>query len=101
MARKSSIAKQERRVKMVSAKWAKRQDLKKIIIDPNRTEEEKMEAVQKLNKMPRNSSAVRLRNRCRMTGRCRGYIRKYQLSRLCFRELASSGYIPGIMKASW
>ena len=101
MARKSSISKQERRQKMVNDKWGKRQALKKIIVDPLKTEEEKAEAVIKLNKMPKNSSYVRLRNRCQMTGRCRGYMRKFQLSRLCFRELASSGYIPGVTKASW
>ena len=101
MARKSSVAKQKRREKMVNEKWGKRQALKKIIVDPLKSGEEKAEAVIKLNKMPRNSSPVRLRNRCRMTGRCRGYLRKFQLSRLCFRELASSGYIPGVVKASW
>ena len=54
-----------------------------------------------LAKLPKNSSKVRLRNRCERTGRCRGYLRKFKLSRLCFRELASSGHIPGITKASW
>ncbi len=101
MARKASIAKQKRREKMVSEKWGKRQALKKIIIDPTQTVEERELAVKKLNEMPANSSAVRLRNRCNMSGRSRGYLRKFQLSRLCFRELASSGYIPGVVKASW
>lgn len=101
MARKSSIAKQERRKRLVDLKWKKRQDLKKIIINPEVSIDEKMEAMAKLNKMPRNSSAVRLRNRCQMTGRGRAYMRKFQLSRLCFRELASNGMIPGIIKASW
>jgi len=64
-------------------------------------DEEKMNAVRKLNSMPKNSSPVRLRNRCTMTGRARGYLRKFKLSRLCFREHASSGVIPGIVKASW
>lgn len=101
MARKSSIAKQKRRQKMVNQSWAKRKQLKKIIIDPAKTDEEKNEAMMRLNKMPRNSSYIRLRNRCSMTGRCRGYMRKFQLSRLCFRELSLSGYIPGMTKASW
>lgn len=101
MARKASIAKQKRREKMVNDKWAKRQKLKKIIIDPMKSEEEKHEAMVKLNKMPKNSSYIRLRNRCQMTGRSRGYMGKFQLSRLCFRELALSGYIPGMTKASW
>ena len=86
---------------MVDKAWAKRQELKKIILDMNKSDEERENAKVALNKMPRNSSPVRLRNRCEMTGRCRGYLRKFQMSRLCFRELASSGYIPGIVKASW
>lgn len=95
------IAKQKRRQKLVDLKWEKRQELKKIILDPKVSETEKMKAVDTLNKMPRNASYVRLRNRCAMTGRSRGYLRKFKLSRLCFRELASSGYIPGVFKASW
>ena len=98
---KALEAKQARRKKLVNLKWDKRQALKKIISDPRKSSEEKMAAVLQLNKLPKNSSPVRLRNRCRMTGRARGYLRKFQLSRLCFRELASSGLIPGIVKASW
>lgn len=101
MAKKSSIEKQKRRQRLVDLKWAKRQMLKKIIIDPSKSEEEKNMAIRKLNQMPKNSSPVRLRNRCRITGRCRGYLRKFQISRLCFREMASDGVIPGITKASW
>ncbi len=101
MARKSAIEKQKRREKLVNHKWEKRQALKKVIIDPTVSEEEKLEAMIKLNKMPRNSSKIRLRNRCELTGRCRGYLRKFKVSRLCFREMASSGLIPGSFKASW
>jgi len=101
MARKASIEKQKRRERMVERNWKKRAELKKIIVDPAKSEEERFEARQKLNKMSPNTSAVRLRNRCKMTGRCRGYLRKFKLSRLSFRELASSGHIPGIVKASW
>ncbi len=101
MATKSQVAKQLRRKKLVDTKWAKRQELKKIILSPSTSEEDKMAAVSKLNQLPRNSSVIRLRNRCLITGRCRGYLRKFQLSRLCFRELALSGMIPGIIKASW
>ena len=101
MAKKSSIEKQKRRQRLVDLKWEKRQRLKKIIIDPTKSEEEKNMAIRKLNQMPKNSSCVRLRNRCRITGRCRGYLRKFKMSRLCFRELASDGYIPGVTKASW
>lgn len=95
------IAKQKRRQKLVDLKWEKRQELKKIILDPKVSETEKMKAVDVLNKMPKNSSSVRLRSRCLITGRSRGYLRKFKLSRLCFRENASSGHIPGIFKASW
>ena len=101
MAKKSSIEKQLRREKIVKRNWEKRHALKKIIIDPNVSEEERLNAVNRLNGMPRDSSAVRLRNRCQLTGRCRGYLRKFKLSRLCFREMASSGLIPGVVKASW
>lgn len=101
MATKSSIAKQKRRERLVRLKWDKRQQLKKIVIDQNKSEEERLEAQIALNKMPKNSSPVRLRNRCQLTGRARGYLRKFKLSRLCFREMANAGLIPGIVKASW
>jgi len=101
MAKKSSIEKQKRREKLVKRNWEKRQALKKIILDVNSSDDERQLAIDKLNKMPRNTSPVRLRNRCLMTGRCRGYLRKFKMSRLCFRELASEGYIPGITKSSW
>lgn len=101
MATKAWMAKEKKRQKLVDLKWDKRQSLKKIISDPSSSPEEKAGAVDQLNKMPRNSSRVRLRNRCQLTGRSRGYLRKFQLSRLCFREMASAGQIPGIVKASW
>lgn len=98
---KAIIAKQHRREKMVNSKWEERQKLKKIVRSINVSEEERMEAQEKLNKLPRNSSPVRLRNRCQITGRPRGYLRKFQMSRICFREFANNGSIPGIFKASW
>ena len=101
MAKKSSVEKEKKRRMLVDLKWEKRQHLKRIILDVTKSDEERMEAVNKLNKMPRNSSPVRLRNRCSVTGRSRGYLRKFKLSRLCFREMASDGLIPGITKASW
>lgn len=101
MARKASIEKQKRRQKMVDRNWQKRRELKKTIIDPNKSDEERDLARTTLNKMSPNTSTVRLRNRCVLTGRCRGFLRKYKLSRLSFRELASNGSIPGIVKASW
>jgi small subunit ribosomal protein S14 len=101
MAKKSSIEKQKRRERLVDLNWEKRQHLKTIILDPSKSDEQRMKAVDDLNKMKKNSSPVRLRNRCLMTGRCRGYLRKFKLSRLCFRENASKGVIPGVVKASW
>ncbi len=101
MARIASIEKQKRRQRLVDLKYQKRQELKKIIKSFESTEDEKLAAIEKLNKMSPNSSTVRLRNRCAVTGRCRGYLRKFKLSRIRFREMANSGMIPGITKASW
>jgi small subunit ribosomal protein S14 len=101
MAKKSSIAKQKRRERLVQLKWDKRQELKKTVLDLDKSDEERLAAQIALNKLPKNSSPVRLRNRCQLTGRARGYLRKFKLSRLCFRELANMGIIPGVVKASW
>ena len=101
MAKKSSIAKQKKREILVKNKWDKRKALKAVILDMNKPIEERLNAVDTLNKMPKNSSQVRLRNRCQLTGRARGFLRKFKLSRLCFREMANQALIPGIFKASW
>ena len=101
MAKKSSIAKQKRREALVKSKFEKRKALKEVILDMNKSLEERLAAVDALNKMPKNSSPTRLRNRCQFTGRARGFLRKFKLSRLCFREMASQGLIPGVVKASW
>jgi small subunit ribosomal protein S14 len=101
MAKKSSIAKQRRRERLVDLKWEKRQELKKKIINEDLSEEERDQARIALNKMPRDASPSRLRNRCGLTGRPRGYLRKFKLSRLCFREKALDGSIPGVTKSSW
>lgn len=101
MAKKSSVEKNKRRQKIVNAKWEKRQDLKKRAADIHLSEEEREQARIALNKMPRDSSIIRLRNRCALTGRARGFLRKFKLSRLTFREMANQGLIPGITKASW
>lgn len=101
MAKKSAIAKQKRREKLVELKREKRESLKKVILNPRSSDEEKNNAVLALNKLSRNSSPVRLRNRCQLTGRPRGFLRKFALSRISFRELSSQGMIPGIVKASW
>jgi small subunit ribosomal protein S14 len=101
MAKKSAIARQKKREKLVQLKWDKRQELKKLISSPHADEEEKSNAVLALNKMPRDACPVRMRNRCQLTGRPRGYLRKFQFSRITFREFSSQGLIPGITKASW
>jgi small subunit ribosomal protein S14 len=101
MAKKSSIAKQKKRERLVKNKWEKRQELKQVILDMTKPIEERLNAVDALNKMPKNSSPIRLRNRCQLTGRSRGFLRKFKLSRLCFREMANQGLIPGVVKASW
>ena len=101
MARKSSVVKQERRERLVELKRGKRQELKNKIHDMTLSAGERQDAVVALNKMPRNSAAVRLRNRCQFTGRVRGFLRKFKMSRLCFREMASNGMLPGVTKASW
>lgn len=101
MAKRSSIEKQKNRERLVTLKWDKRQALKKKAADINLSEEDRHDARIALNKMPRNSSKVRLHNRCQLTGRVRGYLRKFKLSRLCFREMALQGMIPGVTKASW
>jgi small subunit ribosomal protein S14 len=101
MAKKSSIEKEKRREQLVKLKWAKRQELRAKAADLNATEEARQEARTALNKMPRNSCKVRLRSRCQITGRARGVLRKFRVSRLTFREMASFGLVPGVFKASW
>ncbi len=101
MAKKSSIEKQKRRERLVKLKWNQRTELRTKSVNVHLTEEERAEARTALNKMPRDSSPCRLRNRCQITGRCRGYLRKFKVSRLTFRELASMGMIPGVTKSSW
>jgi small subunit ribosomal protein S14 len=101
MAKKSAIEKNQRRRAMVAKYAAKRQELKAIVSDRSRDPEERFEATLQLAKLPRNSSPTRVRNRCAMTGRPRGYYRKFALSRIALRELASSGQIPGVVKSSW
>ena len=101
MARKALIEKDKRRREMVKHSQQKRANLKKIIKSLDSTEEVQIKAMDSLNKMKRDTASVRLRNRCKLTGRSRGYMRKFGLSRVCFRELALEGYIPGITKSSW
>lgn len=101
MTRKSVIARQYKREILVARHWEKRQALKKASVDMSITEEERQKARVALNKMPRDTSPIRLRNRCQFTGRPRGFLRKFKSSRLTFREMAHTGAIPGVTKASW
>ena len=101
MAKKSMIVKNIRRKQIVERYKEKRMELKKILKSPKISEEEKQVARQKLEKMPRDSNKIRIRNRCVVTGRPRSYYRKFGLSRITFREMALRGEIPGITKASW
>jgi small subunit ribosomal protein S14 len=101
MAKKSAVEKNNRRRKMATRDAAKRAALKVIARNTDLAPEERFRAQLKLAKLPRNGSKVRVRNRCELTGRPRGYYRKFQLSRIALRELASSGELPGVTKASW
>jgi small subunit ribosomal protein S14 len=101
MAKKSSIERNKKRERLVEKYAAKRAELKRILSDPKTSDDEFYTAQRKLTKLPRNSSKIRLHNRCSITGRTRAYIRKFGLSRLTFRELASDGKIPGVTKSSW
>jgi small subunit ribosomal protein S14 len=101
MAKTSSIVKQKKREKLVALNWQRRAALRSKVKDLNISEEERDEARTALNKMRRDTSPSRLKNRCQLTGRAHGYLRKFKMSRLCFRELAGMGMIPGITKASW
>lgn len=101
MAKKSSVQKNLKRQRLVEKYAAKRAALKAIMANPETGDEEFYKAQRDLDSLPRNSSRTRLRNRCAISGRPRAYMGKFGLSRITFRELASSGKIPGITKASW
>jgi small subunit ribosomal protein S14 len=101
MAKTSSIEKNNRRRKMTKKFAAKRARLKAIAYDKGRPLEERFEAQLKLAQLPRNSSGTRIRNRCEVTGRARGYYRKLRMSRIALRDLGSKGLIPGLVKSSW
>jgi len=101
MAKTSMIARETKRTQMVKKYAAKRKALKAIIQNPELSMDEKMDASDKLQQLPRDSSPVRGRNRCRVTGRPRGYYRKFGLGRNKLREAAMEGMIPGLTKASW
>ena len=101
MAKTSSIEKNKRRAKMADQFAGKRAALKETIKNQDLPLEERFRASMKLAELPRNSSKVRIRNRCEFSGRPRGYYRKLKLSRIALRELGSQGQIPGLVKSSW
>ena len=101
MAKKSMIAREVKREKLVKRYATRRAELKAIIRNLKSSDEERSAAQQKLNAMPRDSSPSRQRNRCAITGRPHGFYRKFGLGRNKLREAAMSGEIPGLTKASW
>ena len=101
MAKLSAINKNNRRIRMSNKFFLKRKKLKKIIMDKKITLEERFKAQQKLSKMPRNSSKIRVMNRCQITGRPHGVYRKLRISRIALRKLGLEGKIPGMIKSSW
>ena len=101
MAKVSMINRQKRREALVVKYADKRAELKGVARDESRPMEERFKAQLKLAKLPRNSSATRLHNRCEVTGRPRSYYRKLRMSRIALRELGSKGLIPGLVKSSW
>ncbi len=101
MAKKSAVQKNNARRKLTKRYEAKRAALKAIATDRELPPEERFQAYLKLAELPRNSSKTRVRNRCELSGRPRGFYRRFKLSRIALRELASVGQIPGMVKSSW
>ena len=101
MAKKSRVAREAKRTATVEKFAEKRKALKAIIVNPNASEDEVWEAQQQLQKLPRDASPSRQRNRCRLTGRPHGVYRKFGLCRNKLREAAMRGDVPGLVKASW
>ena len=101
MAKLSAINKNNRRIKLVNKYFKKRKELKKIVMNKKLSLEERFKAQQKLSKLPRNSSKVRIMNRCQITGRPHGVYRKLKISRIALRKLGLEGKIPGLVKSSW
>ncbi len=101
MAKKAMIEREKKRQKLVEQYAAKRAALKVIAADETKPMEERFKARLKLAKLPRNSSATRLHNRCQLTGRPHAYYRKLKVSRIALRDLGSQGQIPGLVKSSW
>tara|TARA_A100001037_G_scaffold125704_1_gene113945 strand:- start:715 stop:1020 length:306 start_codon:yes stop_codon:yes gene_type:complete len=101
MAKTSAVEKNRKRIRMVKKFSSKRARLKAIANDQSVPAEERFSARLKLAELPRNSAPTRIRNRCELSGRPRGYYRKFKISRIALRDLASSGHIPGMVKSSW
>ena len=101
MAKKSKVVRENHLKKKVEKYYLLRKELRELIKNPSTPENEKMKAIEKLQKLPRSSSSIRLTNRCAVSGRPKGYMRKFGLSRITFRELALKGELPGVTKASW
>jgi small subunit ribosomal protein S14 len=101
MAKKSSVQKNLNRAKLVARYADKRARLKAIANDKELPIEERFQAGLKLSEMPRNGAKIRLRNRCEVSGRPRGYYLKFKMSRIALRELGSAGQVPGLVKSSW
>ena len=101
MAKKAMVEREKKRQRLVEKYAAKRAALKEIANDENLPMEERFKARSKLAKLPRNSAANRLHNRCQLTGRPHAYYRKLKVSRIALRELGSSGQMPGMVKSSW
>lgn len=101
MAKKAMVERELKRQKLVVKYAAKRAALKEIVRDESKPMEERFKATLKLAKLPRDSSATRLHNRCQLTGRPHAYYRKFKISRIALRELGSFGLIPGLVKSSW
>lgn len=101
MAKKSAVERNNKRRRMVKQGAARRAALKEVASDRSLPMEDRFSARLKLAKLPRNSSPVRVRNRCELSGRPRGFYRKFRMSRIALRDLASTGQIPGMVKSSW
>ena len=101
MAKLSMLERERRRIRLVQKYAPQRTEFKAIINNPESSYDDRMDAVKRLQKLPRDSAPVRLRNRCEVTGRPHGYYRKFGLARNKLREAAMRGDVPGMMKASW
>jgi len=101
LAKLSQVLRDQRRIKLIEKYAEKRAELRKRLNDPNVSMEEKYEIQEAFAKLPRNSCPTRLKRRCKISGRARGYYRKFGMSRIAFREMALKGQLPGVRKSSW